>query len=297
MTETIQLGELTIEPVIYNLVNTQVIPGTGVDAKLFWSGFESIIRKLMPKTQALLEKRGVLQKQITQWYKDNPERPIDLPAYKAFLKEIGYLVDQGGEFKVTTSNVDPEIATIAGPQLVVPVMNARYALNAANARWGSLYDALYGTDVIPETDGAEKGKGYNPLRGAKVVAYAANFLDQACPLAKGSHKDVVLYDLENKEGHSRLKIKLSDGSETQLANPEHFVGYKKSENLDGILLKNNQLHLEIQLDPTSLSEKTIQLVLKTSCQSLRSQRFKTVKIQWQRWMLMIKLWFMQTGWV
>ncbi len=251
MTDSAQVGDLVIHPAIFNLVNDNIIPGTGVDANKFWSGLEDLLKVLMPKNKALIEKREVLQKKIDEWYKTNTERPIDLSAYKAFLQEIGYLVPEVEHFSVTTENVDAEISNIAGPQLVVPVMNARYALNAANARWGSLYDALYGTDVISASEGAEKGTSYNPKRGAKVVAYAADFLDQACPLAEGSHKDVTEYALEESAAGTVLQISLSSGAKTGLSKPEQFVGYKKGDSLEGVLLQNNRLHIEIQIDPNS----------------------------------------------
>ncbi|TIM03803.1 MAG: malate synthase G, partial [Mesorhizobium sp.] len=168
----------------HEFVAREALPGTGIEADAFWNGFSAIVHDLAPKNRALLAKRDAIQEQIDGWYREHGA-PVDMEAYKGFLKEIGYLVSEGAAFSVSTDNVDPEIADVAGPQLVVPVMNARYALNAANARWGSLYDALYGTDAIPETDGAEKGKGFNPARGAKVVAWTKTFLDEAAPLTLG----------------------------------------------------------------------------------------------------------------
>jgi malate synthase len=247
MTERIKKGGLQIATVLHDLVANEIAPGTGVEPDAFWASFEKIVNTLGPKNKALLAKRDEIQAKIDAWHKARAGKAHDAVAYKAFLTEIGYLVPEGADFSIDTTNVDAEIATIAGPQLVVPVMNARYALNAANARWGSLYDALYGTDVISEDGGAEKGKGYNPVRGAKVVAFAAGVLDEAAPLASGSHKDATRYAVKN----GALAITLSNGTETGLAKPEQFVGYKGDVVLTGILLKNNHLHLEIQIDPAS----------------------------------------------
>jgi malate synthase len=170
MTDRIEIAGLRIARALHEFVAGEALPGTGIAADAFWAGFSAIVHDLAPKNRALLAKRDAMQEKLDGWYRDNGA-PIDMDAYKDFLREIGYLVSEGPAFSVSTENVDPEIAVVAGPQLVVPVMNARYALNAANARWGSLYDALYGTDAIPETNGAEKGKGFNPARGAKVVAW------------------------------------------------------------------------------------------------------------------------------
>jgi malate synthase len=188
---------LQVATVLYEFIEQKVLPGTGVASDVFWKGFDSLVNDLAPKNIALLAERDRLQTEIDTWHKANPGPITDMPAYRAFLKKIGYLVPSPANVTATATNVDDELALQAGPQLVVPVLNARYALNAANARWGSLYDALYGTDAIPEADGAEKGKGYNPIRGAKVIAFARNVLDQAAPLAKGSHKDATLYSVAN----------------------------------------------------------------------------------------------------
>ncbi len=247
MTERIKKGGLQIATVLHDLVANEIAPGTGVEPDAFWASFEKIVNTLGPKNKALLAKRDEIQAKIDAWHKARAGQAHDAVAYKAFLTDIGYLVPEGADFSIETTNVDAEIATIAGPQLVVPVMNARYALNAANARWGSLYDALYGTDVISEDGGAEKGKGYNPVRGAKVVAFAAGVLDDAAPLASGSHKDATRYAVKN----GALAVTLSNGTETGLANPAQFVGYKGDVVLTGVLLKNNHLHLEIQIDPAS----------------------------------------------
>jgi len=248
MTERVQAGGLQVAKVIYDLVANEIAPGTGVDVQAFWTAFGKIVEDLQPKNRALLAKRDEIQAKIDAWHKERRGKSVDMNEYKQFLRDLGYLLPEGGDFQITTQNVDPEIALMAGPQLVVPVMNARYALNAANARWGSLYDALYGTDVLPETDGAEKGKGYNPVRGAKVIAAAAEFLDQAVPLAKGSHKDVTKYALAEAGGRKQLVVTLADGSETALQKPEQFVGYVGGDEPSSVLLRNNGLHVEIQID-------------------------------------------------
>ncbi|MES3040971.1 MAG: malate synthase G [Pseudomonadota bacterium] len=252
MTEQrIQHGELAIAKSLYDLVNNEMAPGTGVEPKHFWDQFEQIMADLMPKNQALLAKRDAIQAQIDAWHQAN--RNADFAAYKTFLTEIGYLVPEGPDFAVSPENVDDEIARIAGPQLVVPVKNARYALNAANARWGSLYDALYGTDAISDEDGAEKGKGYNPVRGNKVIAFARNFLDQAAPLASGSHADSTGYAIVG----GQLQVMLKSGETVALAQPEKFVGYTGDiASPTSILLKNNNLHAEVQFDRESAIGKT-----------------------------------------
>jgi malate synthase len=196
MSERIKHGDLEIAKELYDLVANEIAPGSGVEPSAFWSAFEKVAAGLAPKNKALLAKRDDLQAKIDAWHRANPG--FDRAQYKAFLKEIGYLVEEGADFQITTQNVDEELALLAGPQLVVPVRNARYALNAANARWGSLYDALYGTDVIPEEGGAEKGKGYNPVRGDKVIAFARNFLNETFPLASSSHVDATLYAVEKR---------------------------------------------------------------------------------------------------
>lgn len=245
MTARTQIGDLEIATKLHDLVANDIAPGTGIDPAKFWSEFEKVISDLAPKNKSLLAKRDEMQAAIDNWHHEHAGKAMDLATYKAFLSDLGYLLDEGEDFEITTTNVDPEIATIAGPQLVVPVMNARYALNAANARWGSLYDALYGTNVIPEADGAEKGKGYNPVRGNQVIAYARAFLNQATPLNNAKHDDATGYYV--KAG--QLVITLKDGSETGLAQPEKFVGYKGSEvKPESILLCNNRLHIEIQFD-------------------------------------------------
>ncbi|WP_444921983.1 malate synthase G [Microbulbifer sp. CnH-101-G] len=253
MTERVQIGDLQIAPELYNLVCEEVIPGTGVDADKFWAGLDAIVRDLAPVNRSLLEKRDELQETLDRWYTDNPEGFRDLEGYQSFLKEIGYLVDEPAEFSASTENVDEEIATLAGPQLVVPVMNARYALNAANARWGSLYDALYGTDVISEEGGAEKGSEYNPVRGAKVIEFARNFLDQSAPLTCGSHKEAVQYRING----SLLEVVQANGDIATLKDGTQFAGYRgDSEEPSSILLKQHGLHFEIQVDRQSPIGKT-----------------------------------------
>ena len=248
MTERVEINGLQVSRSIYDLVEKEIIPGTGVDNDKFWQAFASIISDFSPKNRELLVKRDDLQAQIDTWHQQHSGQPVDQNAYKAFLQKIGYLVPEGPDFDITTTDVDPEIAEQAGPQLVVPVMNARFALNAANARWGSLYDALYGTDVLAETDGAEKKAGYNPVRGAKVIEYGRTLLDQSAPLAKGSHQDAIQYTIVNQE----LQIQLSDNTEVGLAEPTQLAGYQGSaENPESILLKNNRLHIEVQVDHNS----------------------------------------------
>ncbi|QNM96053.1 malate synthase G [Chitinimonas koreensis] len=243
MTERIQHGSLAIDRALYEFVNTEAIPGSGVEAEAFWSAFERIVADLAPKNRALLARRDALQAQIDDWHRANPA--FDAVAYKAFLVEIGYLEAEGPDFEVSTENVDAEIATLAGPQLVVPVKNARYALNAANARWGSLYDALYGTDAIAEDGGAEKGKGYNPVRGARVIAFARNFLDATFPLETSSHQAATRYAVAD----GRLAVTLEDGRTVGLATPALFVGYRGDAAAPaGVLLRHNGLHVEIQID-------------------------------------------------
>ncbi|WNZ54511.1 malate synthase G [Microbulbifer sp. MKSA007] len=253
MTERVQIGDLQIAPELYNLVCEEVIPGTGVSAEAFWAKLESIVHDLAPVNRALLEKRDELQETLDRWHTDNPEGFRDLEGYQTFLREIGYLADEPAEFSATTENVDEEIAILAGPQLVVPVMNARYALNAANARWGSLYDALYGTDVISEEGGVEKGTEYNPVRGAKVIEYARNFLDQSAPLTCGSHAEAVQYRING----SLLEVVQANGDIATLKDAKQFVGYLgDSEEPSSILLKQHGLHFEIQVDRESPIGKT-----------------------------------------
>jgi malate synthase len=235
----LSLGRLTIASELLNFVNNELLRGTGITKKRFWDGLDKCAHELSTKNKNLLEFREILQKKIDIWHRDKRGKKINSQKYLNFLKEIGYLKKEGKKFQIKTKNVDNEISTIAGPQLVVPVMNARYSLNAANSRWGSLYDALYGTDVIPEINGAERGKKYNYIRGEKVIAYARNFLDAHVPLKKGSWKNI---DNIPKIEKNKLDLKLK--------NPKQFVGYvKKSNHLSSLLLKNNNLHIYVKFDP------------------------------------------------
>lgn len=241
---------LSIDKRLYEFIVSEVIPGTDVEADAFFAGFSKIVHELAPKNRSLLAKRDDLQAQIDAWYRQNGA-PSDLGAYESFLRDIGYLLPEGPDFKIETANVDPEISSIAGPQLVVPVMNARYALNAANARWGSLYDALYGTDAISEADGAEKGKGYNPVRGGKVVAWAKAFLDRSLPLAGGSWADVTGFDFEN----GALFVETANGR-TGLSSPDQYVGFKReNEKAYRLYFRTNGLHTLVFVDPDSLIGK------------------------------------------
>lgn len=260
MTERIQQGKLAIAKPLFDFIEQKALPNTGVASADYWAAFEQIVTDLTPKNKALLAKRDQIQAQIDAWHKANPA--FDAAAYTAFLTEIGYLLPEGEDFQISTENVDVEIAQLAGAQLVVPVRNARYALNAANARWGSLYDALYGTDVISTEDGADKDQGYNPVRGNKVIAYAKNFLNEHFPLVQAAHDDATLYFLDG----GRLVVNLKDGSSTVLADATKFVGYTgETAAPTSILLKNNGLHVEIQIDATSPIGKTDAAGVKDLC--------------------------------
>ncbi|MCJ8152086.1 malate synthase G [Shinella sedimenti] len=243
MTYTEKAG-LSIDSDLYDFLVKEALPGTGVDAEAYFAAFSAIVHELGPENRALLAKRDALQEKIDAWYRANGA-PSDMAAYEGFLREIGYLLPEGDAFTVTTDNVDPEIASLAGPQLVVPVMNARYALNAANARWGSLYDALYGTDAIAEIDGAEKGKGYNPVRGAKVIAWAKAFLDEAAPLDGAMWSDAAGFAVHG----GALVVTLSAGGTTGLADAGKFAGYVgDASSPTHVLLVNNGLHIDIRID-------------------------------------------------
>ena len=245
MTDRTTVHGLQVATSLYRFVDDKVLPGTGVDAASFWKGFDAIVADLAPRNIALLAERDRLQTELDTWHQANPGPIKDMVAYRGFLEKIGYLVPQPADVKATTANVDDELATQAGPQLVVPILNARYALNAANARWGSLYDALYGTDAISEEGGAEKGKGYNPVRGAKVIAFARQVLDDTAPLASGSHKDSTGYKVEG----GQLVVSLANGATTGLKDPSQFKGYQGDAAAPkSVLLQHNGLHLDIQID-------------------------------------------------
>jgi malate synthase len=248
MTEHVQVGGLQVAKVLFDFVNNEAIPGTGLTADKFWAGADKVIHDLAPKNKALLAKRDDFQARIDGWHQARAGQPHDAVAYKAFLQDIGYLLPEAADFQATTQNVDDEIARMAGPQLVVPVMNARFAINASNARWGSLYDALYGTDAISEADGAEKGKGYNKVRGDKVIAFARAFLDEAAPLAAGSHVDSTGYKIVD----GKLVVALKGGSNTGLRNDAQLIGFHGDAAAPtAVLLKHNGLHFEIQVDATT----------------------------------------------
>ena len=235
--------------VLDDLVAERMLPDTGIELDAFWNGFESIVDGLTPKNRALLATRDALQEKIDAWHLARRGEAHDPDAYKAFLTEIGYIVPEGGDFEIGTANVDPEIASVAGPQLVVPVMNARYALNAANARWGSLYDAFYGTDIIDETPGREKGDSYNPARGELVVERTARVLDEVVPLAQCSHTDVSSYRVDAVNGGFALAATLSSGARAGLSDPSQFAGFVGEGEPSVVLLRSNNLHIEIQVDP------------------------------------------------
>ena len=252
MTERTACHGLQVATVLHRFIEEKVLPGTGIDSARFWEGFNAIVHDLAPRNAALLAERDRLQAELDQWHRANPGPIRDMAAYREFLETIGYLKPIPEDFTVTTTNVDAELALQAGPQLVVPILNARYALNAANARWGSLYDALYGTDAIPETDGATRagpnGEGYNPQRGAKVIEFARGFLDQAAPLAQGSHRDSTAYRIVD----GRLEVALKDGKVTGLADAKKFVGYQGDAFApSSVLLRNNGLHIDVRIDPRS----------------------------------------------
>jgi malate synthase len=245
----VQRGSLQVAAELDALVANEILPGTDVALDDFWQGFESCLAELGPVNKALLAERDDLQGQIDAYHLAQRGKPFDAGAYKQFLTKIGYLLEEPADFQIETQNVDAEIASMAGPQLVVPVMNARFALNAANARWGSLYDALYGTDILAEEPGREKGSSYNPARGELVVARAAQYLDQTVPLEGASHADVTAYGIgASADGERSLRAIISDGGNTGLADPSQFVGYVQEESPSTILLKNNGLHIEIQID-------------------------------------------------
>ncbi|APE35385.1 malate synthase G [Nocardia mangyaensis] len=248
MTERIQVGGLQVASVLHDFIENEALPGTGVDSAAFWAGAEQVVNDLAPRNRALLAERDEIQGKLDAWHQESPGAGYDKATYKQFLAEIGYLRPEPAPFQIGTGNVDAEIATTAGPQLVVPVMNARFAINAANARWGSLYDALYGTDAISEANGAEKGSGYNRVRGDKVIEWGRNFLDDAVTLITGSHIGSSYYKIVDGE----LEVGLEDGTDIGLADPSQLVGYLGDPaNPTSVLLKHNGLHIEIQIDPSS----------------------------------------------
>ncbi|MFD0363260.1 malate synthase G [Nocardia sp. GCM10030253] len=254
MTERIQVGGLQVASVLHEFIENEALPGTGVDSAAFWAGAEQVINDLAPRNRVLLAERDEIQGKLDAWHAEHPGANYDKAAYKSFLGEIGYLREEPADFAIATENVDTEIAVTAGPQLVVPVMNARFAINAANARWGSLYDALYGTDAISEADGAEKGSGYNPVRGARVIEFARDFLDTAAPLANGSHRSSTHYAIDN----GKLAVTMANDEVTTLAaDGAVLVGYLGDPaSPTSVLLKHNGLHAEIQIDGSSPIGKT-----------------------------------------
>ena len=269
MTARTQVHSLQVATELFRFVEDKVLPGTGIDSAKFWAGFDAIVNELAPKNAALLAERDRIQTEMDQWHAANPGPISDMGAYKAHLEKIGYMVPVPGDVKATTANVDAELALQAGPQLVVPILNARYALNAANARWGSLYDALYGTDAISEEGGADKGKGYNPVRGAKVIAWARNFLDKAAPLEGASHKEATGYSIAG----GQLVVALNGGKTTGLQNPDQLVGFQGDAAApSSVLLVNNGMHVDIQInrstpigqtDPAGVSDLVLESAVST----------------------------------
>ena len=260
---------LQVATELFRFVEDQVLPGLGVASAQFWAGFDAIVGDLAPRNIALLAERDRLQTELDTWHKAHPGPVQDLAGYQQFLEKIGYLAPYPANVQTTTTNVDAELAIQAGPQLVVPILNARYALNAANARWGSLYDALYGTDVIPDADGCEKGSGYNPKRGAKVIAFARKLLDDAAPLVEGSHRDATVYHVEN----GQLLVSLTGGRRVALKNPAQFIGYRgDAAGPSNVLLQHNGIHLDIiinratpigQTDLAGVSDVVMEAALST----------------------------------
>ena len=256
MANRIEVGQLKIDEGLYRLVQDEIAPGTGVEADAFWTSLGEIVADLAPKNRALLDKRDGLQQRIDEWYLSTKGEPVEPNEYEEFLAEIGYLLPEGGDFQATTANVDPEIAAVSGPQLVVPVDNARYALNAANARWGSLYDALYGTYLLSEEGREQKDAGYKPERGAVVIAQVEAFLDETVSLERGRFSEITQFSLKDIGETNQLVAKLEDGSEVGLADPGKFAGFnEKNGELSSVLLRNNGLHIEIQIDRDHLVGK------------------------------------------
>lgn len=279
MTERVTVGNLRVARVLHDFINNEALPGTDIDPDTFWAGVDKVVADLTPQNESLLARRDELQAQIDKWHRQRVLEPHDPEAYQSFLTEIGYLQPEPEDFTITTSGVDPEIASTAGPQLVVPVLNARFAINAANARWGSLYDALYGSDVISEDGGAEKGTSYNRVRGDKVIAYARNFLDEAAPLTSGSWTDVT--GLSVVDG--ALRVAVGDDDAVALASTEQFAGYTgDAEQPAAVLLVNHGLHIEIAIDPDSPVGATDTAGIKDVILSRPSPRSWTSRTRWPR---------------
>jgi malate synthase len=241
----VRIGSLSVAKAFHEFIEQEAAPGTSLSAEAFWSGFAELLRECGARNRQLLQVRDELQSRIDQYHRERAGEPLDLSDYERFLRDIGYVLPEGDDFAIRTANVDDEIAIIAGPQLVVPLSNARYALNAANARWGSLYDALYGTDAIPEDGGATRTGTYNKIRGERVVAQARAMLDETVPLARGSHGDVISYSV----GGANVLARLRDGTSIGLARPAQFAGYQgEASTPSAVLLRNHGLHLEIKID-------------------------------------------------
>ncbi len=247
--EYVHCGGLRIAAPLHGLVRREIAPGTGLDPDAVWEAFGRIVAELGPENRRLLGVRGEHEAGLDRWHLGREGETWDPDAYRAHLRATGYLLPEGEPVAAATRDVDPEIASIAGPQLVVPVDNARYALNAANARWGSLYDALYGTDVIPEEEGAETGTAYNPVRGVKVIAWTEEFLDEVVPLAEGRHGEAIRYALSEEGERATLRVRLANGEETGLGDPGQFVGFRRgTDGLSTVLLRNHGLHIELRID-------------------------------------------------
>ncbi len=257
MTQITAHKNLKIDKQLYDFIGNEVLPDTGINEGDFWDSFQVILEEFMPRNKTLLETRDNLQKQIDDWHLQHKNTKHDPIAYKQFLKDINYIVEEGDDFKISTENVDPEIKTIAGPQLVVPINNARFSLNATNARWGSLFDAIYGTDVIPNEGELAKGKSHNPKRGKRVVEIANKFLDEALPLTEGKHSMVSAYSMIDAGSSKQLQIILDNGHIAELKHLDAFIGYSEEGSRYSLLFKNNGLHIEIQIDPCSLIGKTM----------------------------------------
>lgn len=253
MTTRISCQRLQVAEVLHQFIEQEALPGTGISSEAFWAGFDKLVHDLAPKNRALLAERDRLQVELDKWHTANPGPITDMPAYKSFLSSIGYLKEAPANVKVNTANVDTEITEQGGPQLVVPIMNARYALNAVNARWGSLYDALYGTNAIPDTDGAQRGGGYNAVRGAKVIAFGRQFLNDTIPLAQGSHDQATSYTIAD----GALRVTLENGGTTGLKDASTLLGYRGQPDApEAIVFLHNGLHFELQIDPNSPIGKT-----------------------------------------